>query len=68
VGFNTIKSGEERGDGFAVGFLGCGEARTVDTVVNIGIDPFVGGLNFFLEVRGIQVDILELLGQDIVKL
>ena len=45
-------------DGFGISFLSGGETGAVDAIVNVWVDPFVGCLDFFLEVCGVQIDVL----------
>jgi len=68
MGFDAIESGEERVHGFRVSFLRGSETGAVDTVIDVRVYPFVRGFDFFLEVCGIQIDILVFLGEYIVEL
>lgn len=45
----AVEGREEGGDGGAVGGFGGCEAGAVDAVVDFRVDPFVGGLDLFLE-------------------
>lgn len=67
VGFNLVERGEERCYSFLVGFLrGC-KTGFVYAVIDVVVDPFVGGINLGLEGLGEEVDFLVLLGKDIVE-
>lgn len=46
----SIEGVEERGDGLLVCFLGGGEARFVDAVVDVVVGPLVGDFDLGLEV------------------
>lgn len=67
VGFNLVERGEERCHGFLVGFLrGC-ETGFVYAIIDVVVDPFVGGIDLGLEGLGEEVDFLVLLGKNIVE-
>ena len=68
VVFDAVEGLEELGHGGFVGGLRGGEARAVDAVVDVWVRPFVGGFDFLLEVRGIEVDVAVLLGEQVVEL
>lgn len=67
MGFDAVQSGEEGDDGFLVCFLrGC-EAGFVDAIVDVVVDPFVGGLDVAAEGWGEEVDIAVFGGDKVVK-
>lgn len=58
VCFDLVQRGEESCDGFLVGFLGGGETGFVDAVIDVVVDPFVGGVDFGAQGGGVQVNFL----------
>lgn len=68
VSLNLVERGEEGGDGLFVGFLrGC-KAGLVHAVVDVIIDPFIGGIDLGLQGLREQVHLLELLWEEIIEL
>lgn len=67
VSFDFIQRGKKRRDGFFVRFLrGC-EAGFVDAVVDIVVDPFVGGVDGTAVGCGEEVDFLVLFWDEVVE-
>lgn len=50
VFLGAIKGGEELHDGFGVCFFGGGEAGSVDTVIDVWVDPLVRGFDLSLQI------------------
>ncbi len=68
VGFDFVEGGEEGCYGLFVGFLGGCEAGFVDAVVDVVVDPFVGGVDVGAVGGWVEVDFLVLLWKQVVEL
>ena len=67
MGFDFVEGGEEGCYCFFVGFLRCCEAGFVHAVVDVVVDPFVGGFDCGAVLFWVEVDFLVLLGQEVVE-
>ena len=66
--FDLVEGGEEGCYGFFVGFLGGCETGFVDAVVDVVVDPFVGGVDVGAVGGGVEVDFLVMLREQVVEL
>lgn len=64
----AVERFEECGDGFLVSFLGSGEARLVDAVVDVIIGPVISLLDVLLQIVREENHVFVFLGEEIVKL
>lgn len=67
MGLDPVQRREEGDDRFVVCFLRGGEAGFVDAVVDVVVDPFVGGFDVAAEGRGEEVDFAVFRGDEVVE-
>ena len=64
---HLVEGGEQGCDGLLVGLLCRGESGLVNAIVHVVVDPFVGGVNFGAMGSRVEVQLLVLLGKEIVE-